>query len=189
MKQNINNSGWVVLAGLGMIGLISTANFASASVNSETQKAASRAGAASVAEVSFSKESTQLSDRAKKELQEVITEASKKGQIKEIRVAAWSDQDYPAKGIHLAGSQIDLAAKRAENVQSYLKESLKVTDVSTMNMAERPNDIQNIFKTSEAKTKNNFENTGAAPSNSDQTGFLGLKGKASEVVVMIYYKK
>ncbi|OFZ11211.1 MAG: hypothetical protein A2Z20_11010 [Bdellovibrionales bacterium RBG_16_40_8] len=189
MKQNKNNSRWLVIASLSMVGLIGSIDFASASVNSETRKAASRAGAATVAEISFSKESVDLSDGAKKELQEAISAAGKKGEIKEVRVAAWADQEYPPKGVALAGSQIDLAEKRAESVQSYLKQSLNVSDVSTINMAERPTGIQNMLKTPGAKTKNILENSGAAPTGSDQTGLFGLKGKASQAVIMIYYKK
>lgn len=89
----------------------------------------------------------------------------------------------------MAGTQIDLAEKRAERVQSYLKQSLNVSDVSTMNMAKRPSGIQQALNTPDAQTKNNLENSGAAPTSSDQTGLFGLKGKTSEVVVMIYYKK
>ena len=189
MERNRNNSGWLVIASLSIVGLISSIDFASASVNSETRQAASRAGAATVAEISFSKESTDLSDGAKNELQQVIAEAGKNGEIKEVRVAAWADQEYPPKGVALAKSQIDLAEKRAGNVQSYLKQTLNLSDVSTINMAERPSGLQNVLKTPSAKTKNNLENSGAAPTSSDHTGLFGLKGKASEAVVMIFYKK
>lgn len=189
MKRNKTISRWWVFALLGMVGFFGSINFARASVNSETRKAASRAGAATVAEISFSKESTDLSDGAKKELEEAITAAGKKGEIKEVRVAAWADQEYPPKGVDLAKSQIELAEKRAEGVQTYLEKSLNVTGVSTINMAERPSGIQNALKTPGAKTKNTLENSGAAPTGSDQTGLFGLKGKASQAVVMIYYKK
>jgi hypothetical protein len=189
MSQNRNRFGWLVIASFSVVGFFGFADFASASVNSETRKAATRAGAATVAEISFSKESTDLSDAAKKELQEAITTAGKSGEIKEVRVAAWADQEYPPKGVALAGSQIDLAQKRAENVQSYLKQSLNVSDVSTINMAKRPSGIQNVLNTSDAQAKNTLENSGAAPTGSNQTGLFGLKGKTSEVIVMIYYKK
>ena len=33
-----------------------------------------------------------------------------------------------------------------------------------------------------------LEKSGAAPTSSDQTGLFGLKGKASQAVVLIYYK-
>jgi hypothetical protein len=174
---------------IGVVGFIGYTDFASAAINSETQKAASREGAGTVTEISFSKESTVLSEGAKKELHEAITKAGKGGEIKEVRVAAWSDQEYPQKGITLAGTQIDLAEKRAESVQAYLKQTLNVTEVSTINMAKRPSGIQKALNTPDAQAKNTLEDSGAAPTNSDQTGLFGLKGKASEVVVMIYYRK
>ena len=189
MKQNTNHTRWMVIALLSIVGLIGSRDLARASVNSETQNAASRTGATTVAEISFSKESINLSDSAKKELQEAITSAGKKGEIRDVRVAAWADKEYTPKGVALAGSQIDLAEKRAESVQSYLKQSLNVSEVSTINMAERPSGIQNMLKTSGSKTKNTLENSGAAPTGSDQTGLFGLKGKASEAVVMIYRRK
>lgn len=189
MKQSGNGFKSLVIASIGFVGLIGIADFASAAVNSETRTAASRAGASAVAEISFSKESTVLSDGAKNELRDAIAKAGKSGQIKEVRVAAWSDQEYPPKGVSLAAGQVDLAERRAESVQSYLKQSLNVSDVSTMNMAKRPSVIQNVLNTSDAQAKNTLENSGAAPTNSDQTGLFGLKGKVSEVVVMIYYKK
>ena len=86
----------------------------------------------------------------------------------------------------MAENQIDLAKRRAESVKAYLETSLNVKSVSTMNMAERPSGMQNAFKTTGAKTKNTLEKSGAAPTRSDQTGLFGLKGKASQAVVMVY---
>jgi hypothetical protein len=189
MKKNRNRFGSLVITSFSIVGFVGFTEFASAAVNSETRKAASRAGASTVAEISFPKDSAVLSDDAKNELQDAITKAGKSGEIKEVRVSAWSDQEYPPKGVSLAGSQVDLAEKRAESVQSYLKQSLYVSDVSTINMAKRPSGIQKALNTRDAQAKNTLENSGAAPTNSDQTGLFGLKGKTSEVIVMIYYKK
>jgi outer membrane protein OmpA-like peptidoglycan-associated protein len=168
------------------IGLSSLAN---AYVNSETRSAATLAGAASVTEISFTKKSTDLSRSAKKEIKEAILSAGRTGEIREVRVAAWADQEYPPKGVDLAASQIDLAEKRADRVQSYLKQTLNVNDVVTINMAKRPSGVQNALNTPNAQAKNSMENTGAAPTSDGQTGLFGLKGKSSEVVVMIFYKK
>ncbi|MDZ4662231.1 MAG: hypothetical protein SGJ18_11500 [Pseudomonadota bacterium] len=187
-KNKKNISILLVVFSFGLVGYMSSVNFANAAVDSETQKAASRFGAATVTEINFSKESGDLSEDAKKELQQVLTEAGKKGTIKEVRVAAWADQEYPPKGVDLAGSQVDLAEKRAGSVQLYLEKSLNVASVSTLNMAERPSRVQDLLKTKAAKTKNTLENTGAAPTDSDHTGLFGLKGKASQAVIMIYNK-
>jgi hypothetical protein len=159
-----------------------------ASVNSETNHAATKLGAKSVTEITFDSGSSSLSDGAKKDLEAMIKEGHKHGSIKQVKVLAWADQDYPPKGVNVAPDQIELAEKRAEGVQAYLEEQFKVPGVSTVNMAERPNAVQNILKTPGAKAKNALENSGAAPTRSDQTGFLGLKGKASHAVVMVIYK-
>lgn len=186
MKQIKISQQW--LAAVSVIGILGAADLAVASINSDTRKAAVRTGASAVTEINFSKESTELSDSAKSELQALIADANKKGPIKSVQVVAWADQEYPPEGVGLAQSQIELAEKRAEGIQSYLQKSLNVADVSTVNMAERPSEIQNILKTPEAKTKDALETSGAAPTSSVQTGFFGLKGKASKAVVMIYYK-
>lgn len=185
-KNKLSN---VVFASLTVAGLLCLTQIATAAVNSETRTAAQRAGAGEVVEISFSKESSDLSDRAKAKLHKAFTKASKAGQIAEVRVAAWSDQEYPPQGVALAGTQVDLAEQRGDKVQTYLKQSLKVSDVSTLNMAKRPNEIQKSLNTSGAQAKNNLENSGAAPTTAEQTGLFGLKGKSSEVVVMIFYKK
>lgn len=163
-------------------------SYANAAVNSNTQTAANQMGAAAVTEISFSTGSVELSDSAKSELQQFITEVSKKGSIKEVKVAAWADQEYPQKEVSIATSQINLAEKRAEGIETFLNNSLNIpkTSVSTVNMAERPNKLQKILKTPGAKTKSALESAGAAPSRKDQMGFLGLKGKASEAVVMVF---
>ncbi len=77
MIKNINRFGWLIFASFSFVGFIVFSDFARASVNSETRKAASRAGASTVSEISFSKESTDLSDGAKKELQRAITKAGR----------------------------------------------------------------------------------------------------------------
>lgn len=173
---------------LGLAGFIAASSIAIGAVNSETKQAAQQTGAASVSEIKFDKGSAVMSAAAKKELAAIITNAQKKGTLKEVQVAVWADQEYPQKGTEVAQPQVDLASKRAENVESYLKDQFKVSSVKTLNMAERPNVVQDTVNTPSAKTKDALENTGAAPTASNQTGLFGLKGKASHAVVMIYYK-
>jgi len=56
-KNKKNISILLVVFSFGLVGYMSSVNFANAAVDSETQKAASRFGAATVTEINFSKES------------------------------------------------------------------------------------------------------------------------------------
>lgn len=165
------------------------ANLSVADVNPETRDAAVRAGAAAVTELGFEKGSATLQQSHQKELDQFVSEAKQKGEIAEIRVAAWGDLEYPPRETaKLPKAERTLAEKRADAVKDYLKKNLQIGDVTTLNMAERPNALQRALKTPTARTKRAMEKTGAAPTTKTETGILNLKGKASHVVVMVYYQ-
>lgn len=186
--MNINQSVRYLFTALCAATAVGTASLAQATVNADTQKAATMTGAAGVTEVSFSKETTNLSNDARDEIKSLVLNAEKRGEIKEVRVAAWSDEEYPAKGAKLSKTETKLAEKRAEEIQNYLKTNLNVSTVHTYNMARRPSGLQAFFKTKGAETKDTLESSGAAPTSSDQTGLFGMKGKVSEALVMVYLK-
>lgn len=52
--------------------------------------------------------------------------------------------------------------QRLNKCVSGLKQSLNVSDVSTINMAKRPSGIQDALNTRDAQAKNTLENSGAA---------------------------
>lgn len=153
-----------------------------------TQDAADRLGASMVKEVSFEKNTDRLSDFQKTEIKNAINEASQKGKIDEVKILAWSDKEYPAEKGKQSKDDINLAKNRIRHLKSYLKDELKVSDVDTYNMTERPNALEKLFNTSDAKIKNAAESTGAAPVDGN-TGLFDLKAQASKGVVMIFMKK
>lgn len=157
-----------------------------AAVNQDTQQAVSDLGAASATEIKFEPGQTEITAEAQAELKRVIDESRKNGEIKKIEVAVWADQEYPADKNKAPKAAKDLAKKRAENLEKHLEKNLYVKEVKIFNMADRPNVIQKAFRTTALKTKEALEKTGAAPTHENETGLFGLKGKASQAVVMIF---
>lgn len=151
------------------------------SVSKSTRHAARQAGASFVTEVQFSKGMAELTDASKKNLDELLTKARKAGEIDEVVVLAWADQAYPQKGEKtLSSDQVRVADHRRHAIKDYLKTVDRGLDVDTHNMAKRPNALQKLFETSDAKVKRAMEAAG-----------LGTKGTAkgeldkSKAIVMV----
>ena len=153
-----------------------------------TEKAAAETGAAKVGEIDFSKNSSAISSDAKNKILEIVAASKSKGEIKSVVVAAWSDQEYPAKDSPLPAEQVDLARDRAQNVISYLKLTLTLPGVSGLNMALRPTLVEDRIPTPEAKIKDTFETYGSPPTILGDTKSPAIKGKASKVLIMVYLK-
>ncbi len=162
---------------------------AGAAINSATESAARSLGANMVSEISFEEGKASLTADAKRELREFVSSARGSGKVDEVKVPVWADREYPITDSKASDGDVKLADDRAKEVKNYLKDQLKVSSVTTYNMAERPNSMQDLFKTEQAKTKNTLESKGAAPQTESETGFLGLKGQASKALVMVYLKK
>lgn len=153
-----------------------------------TQDAADRMGAAQVKEISFDKNSDKLTDMQKTELRNAVNEAAQKGKIDEVKVLAWSDKEYPAEKGKQSKDDVNLAKNRLKNLKAFLKDELKVKDIDAHNMTERPNALEKLLNTSDAKVKNAAEAAGAAPTDGN-TGIFDMKAQASKAAVMIFMKK
>ncbi len=158
-----------------------------ASAWTNSQDAGHMLGATQVKEITFDKKSASLTDAHKETLRTAINEASQAGQIVEMKVLAWSDKEYPSPTGRQSREDVKLAKKRISDIKSYLK-SLKISNIDTYNMTERPNALQKLFHTQTEKVKNTTEMAGAAPT-ADQTGLFDNKAQASKSVVMIFMKK
>lgn len=156
-------------------------------MNSETERAALNLGAQASSQIAFDAGTSDLKDSEKEELRDVVAQASAAGKISEIKIISWADREYPSEGSTAPNQQVKLAEVRADKIKSFLKKDLKVSDVAVYNMAKRPNALQELFNTQTAKVKNQMEATGAAPT-AHNAGLFGLKGKASEALVLVYTK-
>lgn len=172
-----------------MMAFLGITSFAHANtVNSETAQATDALGASMVSEVKFKEGQVLLTKEEQAEIADIVSSARAAGDIDEIKVIAWADREFPARGTSAANASVKLAEERADHIKKYLKDDLKVGSVSTYNMAKRTNTLQDFLNTPTARIKRSLENTGAAPTRKEDTGFLGLKGKASAALVLVYLK-
>jgi hypothetical protein len=168
--------------------LVATAFVVTAHAWTTTQDAADRLGANQVKEVAFDKNSDKLTDAQKNEIRAAVNEAAQKGKIDEVKILAWSDKEYPAENGKQTKEEIGLAKNRIKHLKAFLKDELKVKDVDAYNMAERPNSLEKLLNTSDAKVKNTTESAGGAPTEGN-TGIFDLKAQASKGAVMIFLKR
>lgn len=148
------------------------------------QQVAKETQAALVTEVSFHRGSAQLTAPAKRKLEQIINDAKARGKIDDIKVIAWSDQNYPSKEKgSLVKQQRDLADKRSDEVQKYVKNYAEsYVDVDTYNMAERPGTFESWFNTSDNRIKKSLENAGVATT---ADGALSIPNKRSTAMILV----
>lgn len=144
-------------------------------------------GSSASQELSFNEGEAALTSDKMDEVKRVVEEAKAMGPISEVKIISWADREYPADGEKASKDSIKLADRRADNVKKYLKDTLKVRSVKTYNMASRPNALQDMFNTSQAKVKEKMEKSGAAPTTGD-TGIFDMGGKSSKALVLVYTK-
>lgn len=124
--------------------------------------------AAVVTEFKFQKGSSRLDETAKADLRRIINEAERKGELKELKVVTWADMEYPSSSDKkLSKAQVDLVKKRNESIKEFVKSYDSKIDVDSYSMAERPNKVEEIFKTSDARIKKSLEDAGIPHSDSD----------------------
>lgn len=153
-----------------------------AAVAPETKALAKAEQASYVAEVKFDKGSAALSESTRNELDRVIASAAAAGKIEKIQVITWADGEYPADVQKaLPKPQRDLAAKRNSALNDYIKKKTSGVNVDTFNMAERPNALENLFNTSDARIKRSLESAGI----SNTATALRSSANASKSVVML----
>jgi outer membrane protein OmpA-like peptidoglycan-associated protein len=142
-----------------------------------TQQAAQNLGASQTTEIGFEKGHPELTQAGRDELKKFVESARQQGDLKKIKVAAWADVATPAKGNELPEAQEKLAEKRAENVKSYLKDSLNISDVELYNMGENANSVEKFLGTESAKLKQELGHSKVA-----------MNQKPASALVMAVYK-
>lgn len=151
-----------------------------------SEQAAAAMDASFVTDIAFRKNSADLTDEAREILRSMVLDAKSRGDLDEIKILAWADQEYPADHKKsLSEPSRKLADRRAANVESYLKSLVRVRDVDSYNMAARPNSVAKLLDTSDARVKNAMEATGIPTTDTKAS----LTGKASHAVVMVMLKK
>jgi hydroxylamine reductase (hybrid-cluster protein) len=189
-KTTLNGLAWIGLAtaiGLGGVACNSVekkADEVSSIPSADTVTAAREAQASNVVEVNFDKNSFVLSEGHRSALANMINQVKAQGQIEDVKVLAWADAAYPADAKKtLSKADRELAKKRADAISNFIRSELAVSDVDTLNMAERSGAISNFFNTEDARLKRSMENAGVTSNDANS-----LTGKVSRAVVMVITK-
>lgn len=163
---------------------------ADSEIQTETNKAmtnnvANDIQAHSFVEVQYKEGSSTLSNDAKHSLNSILKLAHEKGEIDEVLVLSWSDQNYPAKNSdELPQSQRSLADKRNISVKNYLT-SQRDIDVDSYNMAEKPSTYSKLFKTDDSQLKDSFLAAGLTTNSTTNHTY----SKSSRSVIFVKLKE
>lgn len=113
-------------------------------------------------EISFAAGATKLDDASLQKLNQVITDARRRGRIEEVKVISWGDISYPSAKEKSPRGQRDLAGERNKVIEKYLEDKNSDVRVQTYNMAERPSALSELLNSTDARTKDALETAGLA---------------------------
>ncbi len=143
--------------------------------------AAKKIQAYNFVEVQFQPLSSELTNEAKKEINETFQKAIWDGYIDNVSVLSWSDEEYPSEDLNtLSKENRNLAEKRNTAIKNYLM-SIRNVDVDTYNMAEQPSKLSKLFNTTDNQLKKSLVAAGL-PTTADA---LQYPSKASHSLVLI----
>ena len=121
-----------------------------------TNAAAKEVKAHNFIEINFKQASAVLTNDAASSIDAAVLQAKQRGEINQVIVLSWSDEEYPSKKRNkLSKIQSALAEKRNVAIKKHFA-SMKGVDVDTYNMAERPNALSKWFNTTDTKLKNSL---------------------------------
>lgn len=150
-------------------------------------KAATGMQIGKTAVLTFSAGDAAITDAEKAKLHEIVA-AIGADNIKRVEVAAWSDKAFPRSGNDLPKGDRDLADRRADNINDYLKkeDDLSFMRIRTYSMAETSNWLARMFRTDEAELKSVFSRENEAPmAREDFNTILNEGGPSKAVLVFI----
>ena len=149
--------------------------------NAISRAAAREADAHRFTEIQFEQGSAALTVGAMENLRNTILTSNSEGNLDEVIVMAWSDEELPAAGAQtLPKAQRDLAKERGKSIERFVKQ-IKSVDVDSYNMAEKSGAVSKLFNTRDNRLKKTLIAAGL-PTTSDA---LQYPSKASHAVVMI----
>lgn len=147
---------------------------------------ASELGTDLVAEITFEKGSTVLSEKNKTKLKNFISEARKKGSLTEAQVVTWADKEYPSKEAEeLSSDQKELAEKRNKSLEKYFKRSLKDIEFTAVSMAERPSYWGRLTASENTNIKKSLQLSEIATTASENQEVTN----ASKSIIMLFYSE
>lgn len=144
--------------------------------------AAAEADANYYVNVEFKPGSDQLTERSRAAIGSLMDRARGQGELKEVKVLSWADEEYPSGSRKkLSDRQKKLAQNRNKNIEAHIDSLRFGVDVDTYSMAERPNVVSQWLSTSDARFKRSLEAAGLPTTDSEAS----LRKHASKSVVLV----
>ncbi len=129
----------------------------------EAKQVAAEQQAPFVVEVEFNKRSNALGPSARARVHALLKSMPAPERLKSVKIVAWGDEEYPsASKRKLSQEQTDLAKRRGESIENFLKEKNTELKVQHYNMAKRPGKISDFFGTDDARIKESLERAGVS---------------------------
>ena len=129
----------------------------------EASQVASEEGASYVAEIQFTPGSAVVDADNQVKITRLVDKARGAGRIDDIKVVAWSDEEYPSTQTQaLSLPERTLAADRGKEVKKFLLTLEHTVPMQIYNMAERPNTFAQIAGTDNARIKKTLEAASAS---------------------------
>jgi hypothetical protein len=143
----------------------------------EAKQVAAEQEAPYVVEVGFDRLRSDLKADAREKVSSLYKSVATPDRIKLAQIITWADHEYPSESKKKLGKdQRELAKRRGETLEKYLKEQNPDLKVKLFNMAERPGKIADLLGSEDARVKESLERTGAA-------------AKARRAIVLIVMKE
>lgn len=151
----------------------------------EAKQLAAEEQAPYVTEIKFAKGKRHLTTEDRKQLDKLVASAKIHGEVSDIKVVTWADEEYPSPSTkRLSDRQVKLAKRRNDDIKTYLQSLEHKANIDTYNMAERPGALSELFSTSNARIKKALEVSGIP--NTDTS--VKSPAKASRSIVMVILK-
>ena len=146
----------------------------------EAKQVAAEQEAAFVVEIEFSAKSAKLGAAARAKVDALYKTVATPDRLKSVKVISWADDEYPSKRERkLKREEMDLAKRRGEAVQNYLKSRNGKLEFELYNMAQRPGTFSEFVGSADARIKNSLERAGVSTTEEKSTS------KARKVIVML----
>lgn len=135
--------------------------------------------------IDFKKGVTDLTPDVQTKLRTLLEGARASGEVDKVHLAVWSDMAFPKGKAELPKNEKDLAEKRIDKIEAYLKESLSVSNVDSYSLADKANWLARTFNTSDAELKSLFAQRGATPLTNEEFSVIKRHGAPGKAVVVI----
>ncbi len=145
---------------------------------------AERNDASYFTELSYKKKSSRLNTQKQEALKDLVQKSMKEGKIEEIKVLSWADQEYPRRKTELSKHQRSLADRRSKKIENYLHQMYPNVEISTYNMAQRPEAIESYFRSADDKTKRSFERAGILTPGQKEANYSEKKSKTLIMTIL-----